>query len=42
MRSVFDELGSADGPMKDLKANPELNKAIGQATTCQELDPAGA
>lgn len=37
VRSVFDELGNAEGPMKDLKANPELNKAISQATTCQEL-----
>ncbi|SFB64433.1 hypothetical protein SAMN05216266_14317 [Amycolatopsis marina] len=38
VRTAFDELSSADGPLKDLKTNPELNEAIGRASACQGLD----
>jgi hypothetical protein len=37
VRTAFDELSSADGPLVDLKKNPELNEAIGQAAACQGL-----
>ena len=32
------KLGTAEGPTKDLRANPQLNEAFTQAPTCQRLD----
>jgi len=32
------QLGSAEGPTKDLRSNPALNEAFTQAPTCQRLD----
>ncbi|WP_116040548.1 hypothetical protein [Amycolatopsis palatopharyngis] len=37
VRTAFDELSSADGPLAELKKNAELNEAIAQAAACQGL-----
>ncbi|GHF52812.1 hypothetical protein FHX82_004215 [Amycolatopsis bartoniae] len=38
--TAFANLGTAEGPTKDLKDNPELAQAFGKAPNCRNLDGA--